>query len=386
MNSDIQNEPANDQPAPVKPRASTGKIVARVIGFSCLSTLLLPIWIISQIISYTNSMNSQLNPEPIPSVVELSPMATEYKAQVMDNVSLIPSFNEPIAVMFNRGLPCPGEDQSPDSCLMFTTNKLQDRQDAKICSETLAFAKKLGFTHDSIPGDAQMQQISNKSQARCETVMTSYPRSVGWGWISPAYYLQGTATNGAPIAIQLSGTQLSPIDYSQELPKLNTDTSKLDKEKYEYSIITSTNYDFPDPIDQIPDYSDSKIQLAALLDTFAYYRRSNPELPVFNADFARNMIADYKLKFRFNGEVEAFLDSKGEVHMVHFVDPDKFEACVSVGANEKEFSKEFPEEIELGMSESGLPGGAVELGGVGTNVASLKARPTFGNYMLGPCK
>jgi hypothetical protein len=386
MNSDIQNEPPNDQPAPVKPRASTGKIVARVIGFSCLSTLLLPIWIISQIISYTNSMNSQLNPEPIPSVVELSPMAAEYKAQVVDNVSLIPSFNEPIAAMFNRGLPCPGEDQSPDSCLMFTTNKLQDRQDAKICSETLAFAKKLGFTHDSIPGDAQMQQISNKSQARCETVMTSYPRSVGWGWISPAYYLQGTATNGAPIAIQLSGTQLSPIDYSQELPKLNTDTSKLDKEKYEYSIITSTNYDFPDPIDQIPDYSDSKIQLAALLDTFAYYRRSNPELPVFNADFARNMIADFKLKFRFNGEVEAFLDSKGEVHMVHFVDPDKFEACVSVGANEKEFSKEFPEEIELGMSESGLPGGAVELGGVGTNVASLKARPTFGNYMLGPCK
>ena len=386
MNSDIQNEPANDQPAPVKPRASTGKIVARVIGFSCLSTLLLPIWIVIQIISYSNSMNSQLNPEPIPSVVELSPMATEYKAQVVENVSLIPSFNEPIAAMFNRGLPCPGEDQSPDSCLMFTTNKLQDRQDAKICSETLAFAKKLGFTHDSIPGDAQMQKISNKSQARCETVMTSYPRSVGWGWISPAYYLQGTATNGAPIAIQLSGTQLSPIDYSQALPKLNTDTSKLDKEKYEYSLITSTNYDFPDPIDQIPDYSDSKIQLAALLDTFAYYRRSNPELPVFNADFARNMIADYKLKFRFNGEVEAFLDSKGEVHMVHFVDSDKFEACVSVGANEKEFSKEFPEEIELGMSESGLPGGAVELGGVGTNVASLKARPTFGNYMLGSCK
>jgi hypothetical protein len=216
--------------------------------------------------------------------------------------------------------------------------------------------------------------------------MSSYPRSVGWGWISPAYYLQGTATNGAPIAIQLSGTQLSPIDYSQALPKLNTDTSKLDKEKYEYSLITSTNYDFPDPIDEIPDYSDSKTQLAAMLDTFAYYRRSNPELPVFNADFARNMIADYKLKFRFDGKVEAFLDSKGEVHMVHFVDPDKFEACVSVGANEKEFSKEFPEEIELGMSESGLPGGAVELGGVGTNVASLKARPTFGNYMLGSCK
>jgi hypothetical protein len=385
MNVDIQNQPASDQPAPVKPRASTGVIIARVIGFSCLSTLLIPIWFVIQIISYTNSLNAQINPEPIPSVVELSPMATEYKAQVMDNVSLIPSFNEPMAAIFNRGLPCPEENQSPDSCLMFTTDKLQDRQDAKICSEVLDFAKELGFTHDSIPGDAQMQKLSNKSQARCETVMTSYPRSVGWGWISPAYYLQGTATNGAPIAIELSGTQLSPIDYSQELPKLNTDTSKLDKEKHEYNLITSTNYDSPDPIDQVPDYSDSKIQLAAMLDTFAYYRRSNPELPVFNADFARNMIADYKKKFRFDGDVEVFLDSKGEVHMVHFVDPGKLDICVSVGATEDEFTQEFPEEVELGMAESGLPGGAVELGGVRKEVTSLKAQPTFGNYMQGAC-
>ncbi|MCX6495915.1 MAG: hypothetical protein NTW23_01095 [Rhodoluna sp.] len=386
MNSEIQNEPANDQPAPVKPRASTGKIVARVIGFSCLSTLIIPIWIISQIISYSNNLNAQVNPEPDPSVVALSPMATEYKAQVTEKASMLSSFNEPTVAAFNRGIPCPTEDQSPDSCLMFSTDEFEERQDAKICAEVLTFAKELGFSHDSIPGDTQMQKLSGKSQARCETVMTSYPRSVGWGWLSPAYYLQGTASNGAPIALQLTGGQMSAVDYSEALPEPNTDTSKLAAEKYQYDVITSTNYDFPDPIDTIPDYTDSKIQLAALLDTFAYYRRSNPELPVFNADFARNMIADYKLKFRFDGKVEALVDSMGEVHMVHFVDPDKFEACVSVGANEKEFIKEFPEEIELGMAESGLPGGAVELGGVGTNVASLKARPTFGNYMLGSCK
>jgi hypothetical protein len=385
MNSDIQNQPASEQPAPVKPRASVGIIILRVIGYALLSTLLLPIWMFVNIISF-NSVESPAIPEPNPSVLKLTPLANEYKAQVLENVSLVPSFNEPMPAFYSRGLPCPGEDESPDSCLMFTTDKLQERQDATICSETLAFAKKLGFTHDSIPGDVQMQEISNKSQSRCENLMTSYPRSVGWGWISPAYYLQGTATNGAPIAIQLYGTQLSPIDYSQALPKLNTDTSKLAKEKYEYNIITSTNYDFPDPIDQIPNYSDSEIQLAALLDTFAYYRRSNPELPVFNADFARNMIAEYKSKFRFDGEVEAFLDSEGDVHMVHFVHSGRLEACVSVGANEKEFVKEFPDEIELGMAESGLPGGTFELAGLGTNVASLTARPTFGNYMLGTCK
>ena len=124
MNSEIQNEPANDQPAPVKPPLSTGKIVARVIGFSCLSTLIIPIWIISQIISYSNNLNAQVNPEPLPSVVELSPMATEYKAQVTENAKMLASFNEPTLAVYNRGLPCPSEDESPDTCLMFSTDKL----------------------------------------------------------------------------------------------------------------------------------------------------------------------------------------------------------------------------------------------------------------------
>ena len=386
MNSEIQNEPANDQPAPVKPPLSTGKIVARVIGFSCLSTLLLPIWIVIQIIGYSNNLNAQVNPEPDPSVVALTPMATEYKAQVTEKASMLSSFNEPTVAAFNRGIPCPTEDQSPDSCLMFSTDEFEERQDAKICAEVLTFAKELGFTHDSIPGDTQMQKLSGKSQARCETVMTSYPRSVGWGWLSPAYYLQGTASNGAPIALQLTGGQMSAVDYSEALPEPNTDTSKLAAETYEYDVITSTNYDFPDPIDSIPDYTKSKIQLAAMLDTFAYYRRSNQELPVFDPDFAKNMIADYKLKFRFKGTVEAHIDSRGEVHAVHFVDPGKLDICVSVGATEDEFTQEFPEEIEMGMAESGLPGGAVELGGVRQEVNSLKSQPAFGNYMQGPCK
>jgi hypothetical protein len=385
MNSDYQDHSATDAPAE-KSRTSTGKIVARVIGFSCLSTLIIPIWIISQIVGYTNNLHNQLNPEPDPSVVALTPLADEYKSQVKENASLLSSFNDPVSAAFNRGIPCPEEYSSPDSCLMFSTDKLPERQDSKICIEVLAFAKKLGFTHDSIPGDIEMQKISSKSQSRCETLMTSYPRSVGWGWFSPSYFLKGKASNGAPIVIQLTGSQVSPVDYSQALPELNKDTTKLAQEKYEYDLVTATNYDSPDPIDSIPDYSNSKIQLAAMLDTFAYYRRSNKELPVFNADFARNMIAEYKSKFRFAGTIDAFLDAKGDVHMVHFVDPGKLDVCVSVGATESEFVKVYPEDVELGMAESGLPGGTVELGGVGKEVKSLKAKPNFGNYMQGACK
>ncbi len=386
MNSEIQNEPANDQPAPVKPPLSAGKIVARVIGFSCLSTLIIPIWIISQIISYSNNLNAQVNPEPLPSVAELTPKATEYLADVKSNMALLPSFNEPMSAVFNRGLPCLEGWESPDVCLLSTSDKFPGEQHAQICSEVIAFAKQLGGTEDSVPGETQMRKLSDKSQARCEAVMNSYPRSVGWGWFSPAYFIQGEASNGAPFAVQLSATQLSPVDYSEALPELNTDTSKLADEKFEYSVITSTNFDTPDPIDSIPNYSDSKVQLAAMLDTFAYYRRSNQELPVFDPDFAKNMIADYKLKFRFKGTVEAHIDSRGEVHAVHFVDPGKLDICVSVGATEDEFTQEFPEEIEMGMAESGLPGGSVELGGVRQEVNSLKSQPAFGNYMQGACK
>ncbi len=385
MNSEIQNEPANDQPAPVKPRASTGKIVARVIGFSCLSTLLIPIWIVIQIVGYTNNLNAQVNPEPLPSVAELTPKATEYLADVKSNMALLPSFNEPMSAVFNRGLPCLEGWESPDVCLTSTSDKFPGEQHAQICSEVIAFAKQLGGTEDSVPGETQMQKLSDKSQARCEAVMNSYPRSVGWGWFSPDYYIQGEASNGAPFAVQLSATQLSPVNYSEALPELNTDTSKLADEKFEYSVITSTNFDTPDPIDSIPDYSDSKVQLAAMLDTFAYYRRSNKELPVFNADFARNMISEYKSKFRFDGEVSAFEDSKGEVHWVHFDDSGKFEVCVSVGPSIAELSVEN-EDAWAGMLEYGLPGGTIELKGVGKEVKSLSAEHFFGDYIKGSCK
>ncbi len=380
MNSEIQNEPA-----PVKPRASTGKIVARVIGFSCLSTLLIPIWIVIQIVVYTNNLSAQVNPEPAPSVVELTPKATEYLADVKSNMALLPSFNEPNSAIFNRGLPCLEGYQSPDTCLMATTDKFQGEKHAQICTEVLEFAKKLGATEDSIPGETQMQKLSSSSQARCESVMTAYPRSVGWAWFSPAYYIQGEASNGAPFAIELSSSQVSPVDYSAALPELNTDTSKLADEKFKYSVITSTNFDTPDPIDSIPDYSDSKVQLAAMLDTFAYYRRSNKELPVFNAEFARNMISEYKSKFRFDGEVSAFEDSKGEVHWVHFDDSGKFEVCVSVGSSIAELSVEN-EDALAGMLDSGLPGGTIELKGVGKEVKSLSAEHFFGDYIKGNCK
>lgn len=176
MNSEIQNDPT-----PVKPRASTGKIVARVIGFSCLSTLLIPIGLVIAIIINPRISAPEANPEPLPSVAELTPKATEYLADVKLNMALLPSFNTAMSAVFNRGLPCLEGYESPDTCLSSSTDKLLGEKRAKICTEVLEFAKKLGATEDSIPGETQMQKLSSSSQARCESVMTAYPRSVGWG-------------------------------------------------------------------------------------------------------------------------------------------------------------------------------------------------------------
>lgn len=385
MSTDFQDQRGVNEPLTSKPGTSTGTIIARIIGFACLSTLLIPIGIILFIVGFNNNLQSTLNPTPAPSVQELTPKATEYLAQVTDNMSLLPSFGEPMSAVFNRGLPCLEGWESPDVCLISTSDKFQGEQHAQICSEVIAFAKQLGGTEDSAPGETQMQKLSDKSQDRCESVMNSYPRSVGWGWFSPAYFIQGEASNGAPFAIQLSATQLSPVDYSEALPELNTDTTKLAQEKYEYSLVTSTNYDTPDPIDSIPNYSDSKVQLAAMLDTIAYYRRSNKELWAFNADLARNMLTEYKSKFRFDGKVEAFEDANGDVHWVHFNDPGKLELCVSVGESIADLSV-ADEDSFSGMLDSGLPGGAVELMGVGKEIKSLTEKHTFGDYKKGSCK
>lgn len=382
MNQDPVEPKTNQKQTVVKPKASKGEIVARVVGFSCLSTLLIPIGLVFSLISYQQGLQV---PAPSQSVLELRPSATEYLRQVEANRSLIPSFKPFMSAAYNRGLPCPEEYESADVCLLATSQVFEEKRYAEICEEVTMFAKELGATHDSIPGDVNMVKLSSDSLARCETVLSSYPRSVGWGWFSPAYFLQGEASNGAPFAIQLSLSQLSPNDASKAPPIPNLDVNKLAKENYEYSLVTSTNYETPDPIDSIPDYSDSKIQLAALLDTFAYYRRSNPDLPHFDPDFARNMIAEYKSSFRFEGEVEEYVDEADEVHWVTFVDSGKLEVCVSVGANTEEIATENPDTMGS-MLQIGLPRSLLELEGVGKIVSSRTSPHAFGDYTTGRCE
>jgi hypothetical protein len=383
MNQDSLDPQLGQDQTGVKPKASIGKTVGKVFLFVGLFTILAPLLIIASLI--LNSQRAYKDPEPSQSVLELRPSASEYLSQVEANRSLIPSFKPFGSAVFNRGLPCPEAYESPDVCLLATSQVFKEKRNAEICEEVSMFAKELGATHDSIPGDANMVELSSGSLARCETALNSYPRSVGWGWFSPAYFLQGEASNGATFAIQLSLTQLSPNDASKAPPVPNLDVTKLAQENFEYYLITSTNYDTPDPIDSIPNYSDSKIQLAALLDTFAYYRRSNPDLPYFDPTFARNMIAEYKSSFRFEGEVEEFVDEADEVHWVTFIDQGKLEVCVSVGANKEEIATENPDTMGS-MLQIGLPRSLSELEGVGKIVSSRTSPHAFGDYAMGRCE
>lgn len=388
MSDLIQDE---NKPSEKPPGTVPAKTVLKVIGFSCLAVLLVPLVIFGGLIVQSQNLGNSTNDSEnlSPTMTSQMALAEEYKQEFQDNMDLIPSFGDTSIAVFNFGLPCPETNTSPDTCLFTETKETKTEQNKKICEEVIALGAVLGATQDSAPtfsALAIMTEFSSESVDRCIETMESYPRSVGWAFFSPAYYLQGEASNGAPFAIELTRSQNSPISALTEKTEVNTDPTKLAAEKYQYSIITSTNYETPDPIQLLPSYFDPKIQLAALLDTVAYYRRSNPDLPIFDPTFTETMIAQYKKSFRLEGTVEPFV-TNGEAHWIHFKDKDGFEYCVSVGESRAEL--EVPTEVAMGnMLESGLPGNEtqlIELAGLRNEVNSIKGGHPFGTYKRGAC-
>jgi len=380
--------PENQEPKYRPDGSVPGKTVGRVIGFSCLATLIIPIVMFYGLVQSTSKLGEA--PEVAPSVSALTGLAEEYKQQVKDNSDLIPSFGEFTNAVFARGLPCLESQDSPDSCLLAETKSYKTEQASKICDEVIALGKKLGATQDSTPTMSfvgSMWDLSENSRNGCIETMQSYPRSIGWAFLSPSYYLQGEASNGAPFAIQLYQEQLSPYTAGNEPANPNTDPSTLAAESYSYTILTSTNYDTPDPWETLPQYSDPNIQVAALLDTVAYYRRSNPEIPIFDPVFVNTMIKEYKRSFRFEGEAEAFVSPNGEAHYIHFKDP-ALEICVSIGASRAELEAPYEAGFDMGMLETGLPGKGeqlIELSGLRYKVYDDKPLNPFGYYKSGSC-
>ena len=369
---------------PVKVGASTGTIIARVIGFTCLGIGLFVLISACSIINQINqTIHSYTEPTKDPRVAELAIKADGYLGAFTANESMIPDFANFQMTQANYGeLPCPDGYSSPDTCTLGETAALSSRDDAKYCAEVIALAKELGATHDSVPNANSMEPLSSKSTDRCVATLSTYPRSVGWGWFSARYFLQGVDKNNTPFIIQLSLEQDSVVNMGTGTDSANTDPTKLETETWKYTITTSTGFDTENPISQIPDYSDGKIQAAAMLDTVAYYRRSNPKIDPFDGTFAKTMLKEYKQRFRFSGNVSAHADSDGTVHWVQFGAKD-FNACISVG--QLADLKAQSEDAMSDMLTSGLPGGTMELSGLGKEVSSISAKSKFGDYVLGTC-
>ena len=365
----------------VKLPTSTGTIVARVIGFSCLGVGLLFLLFACSVINGLTYHGSE--PTMDARVTELTPKATAYHDEFMANVSMIPEFSGFGSAEGNYGeLPCPDGYSSPDVCTIGSTAALTTRDDDKYCAEVIALAKKLGATHDSVPNDLIMEPLSSKATSRCVATIRSYPRSVGWGWFSPRYFLQGVDKHGTPFIIEFTLEQDSAVNAGTGSESANNDPTRLQGETWKYSITTSTGFDTENPISMIPDYNDGKIQAAAMLDTVAYYRRSNPTIDTFNATFANTMLKEYQARFHFDGTVSAHIDADGAVHWVQFAAPD-FKACISVG-----YLADLSQVNENAMDTmlvTGLPGGTVELIGLGSEVQSIATKSKFGDYVLGTC-
>ena len=81
--------PENQEPKYRPDGSLSGKTVGKVVGFSCLATLIIPIVMFYGLVQSTSKLGEA--PEVEPSVSALSGLAEEYKQQVQENHDLIPS-------------------------------------------------------------------------------------------------------------------------------------------------------------------------------------------------------------------------------------------------------------------------------------------------------
>ena len=328
-------------------------------------------------------LNATLSYHPEPVVESTNaPVANAFLAEVAEYGPTVSRFQTWMNAIGARGMNCPEYgDQYGDACQISETTPVATTDHEAACSEAFEIAKHFGALSDQVIGEVEGMPFGDGSLERCVNMMSSYPRSVGWGWFGPEYYVKGTTDSGINWVMMLTSSQKTAGDPSES----NVD-GKLKEELFGYSIIIGTDFRNVYSGENVgPDYSDNKVQAAAMLDTIAYYRRSNKDLGVFSPTLTDQVLPIYKSSFRFDGAVKSFADENGEVHWVQMTFNDGPTWCISIGEGE-DLTVGTEETMDMGMDETGLPGGMVELGGLGKIIDSRESTHKFGDYVVGACK
>lgn len=369
-----------------KLKKNSSSIAAIVIPSCCLLIFLGVVAFPGAILSLiwnllTSGQQNNYGPEPVVDSTN-APIAQAFLSEVTQYAPTVSRFESWTMAVWAYGMNCPDTgDAFGDSCQMAETTRVAKTDDEGACLEAFKIAENFGLQTDVIIGEVEGKPYGSGSLERCKRMMSSYPRSVGWGWFGPEYYLKGTTSGGVKWVMLLDRAQQTAPEESRVNKK-----GKLNKEEYGYTLTVGTDFgDKYTGLNEGPNYSDNKVQAAAMLDTIAYYRRSNKHLGFFTADLVDQVLPIYREIFRFDGSVKSHSNSDGTIHWVQMNFKDGATWCVSIGEG-KDLATGGDNTLGMGMDETGLPGGTVELAGLGKTIKSKDAPHKFGDYIVGACK
>ena len=365
---------------PSSASADTKKKVAGGVALATGGCCLLIFLFVLSIPSIFGYIWNQNNPPIVESTN--APVVNAFLGEVAEYAPTVSRFKTWTGAVWAYGMNCPDYgDEYGDACQMSETIPVSNTDHEAACRETFEVAKHFGALSDQVIGEAEGMPFGDGSLERCVTMMSSYPRSVGWGWFGPEYYIKGTSNTGINWVMMLTSSQKTASEPSDK----NVD-GKLKQELFGYSITIGTDFrNAYSGENKGPDYSDKKIQAAAMLDTVAYYRRSNKDLGVFSKNLIDQVLPIYKSSFRFDGDVKSFADSNKEIRWVQMSFKDGPTWCISIGVGD-DLTAGTEATLDEGMDVTGLPGGTVELAGLGKPIESRSATHKFGDYVVGACK
>jgi hypothetical protein len=386
------SEPKPQEPSPTviqelpntkasgSPSTSNGRPAITAAVTSCCIFILLVVFGIPSLVSWWFSTANEYSQEPVSESTNV-PAVQSFLTDVSNYGPQVSRFASWGSTVGAYGMNCPDwDDPAGDSCLYVESPRAAEPDDQAACQEAFSIAENFGVTTDVIIGETDGKAFGKGSLKRCETMLSSYPRSVGWGWFGPEYYIKGTTDEGTPWVMLLTRSQQTSAANSN-----NNKNGKLNVEEYGYTITMGTDFgNAYSGVNEGPNYSDNKVQAAAMLDTIAYYRRSNKPLGFFTKELVDQVLPIYKEIFRFDGSVKSHANADGSIHWVQMNFKDGATWCVSIGEG-KDLTTGGDSTLGMGMDETGLPGGTVELAGLGKAIKSKEATHRFGDYVVGAC-
>ena len=316
-------------------------------------------------------------------------VALTYQRDFRSHHDLIPDFGSLKGGIANRGaISCP-DPSGPDvdTCILSNSKIFKAPADKQICDQILELGKVLGATQivDSMGNRTPLDATASE---QCATRLNSTPRSVGWGWFSPEFVVAGKSSAGTPFGLSVEREQDSPIFANVPSPTPMANPNDWLPETYKYMLATSSLINHPDIKAHGRNFTKGRTLVAAFLDTAAYYRRSNPDVDPFGTDFTKKLIAKFTDQFAFKGTMTPKAEADGHVYWIDVTNRDNFDICLNVGQ---------PGQLGNDMwawrhgktpdpnFNSGLPGGTMELKGLGRKLTSVNDPHYFGDYVVGAC-